>query len=101
MVLKPATYELLLQRCRTMWLQTSPEEHMSRVVEQGDLRPMVGQAQAMDDLRRILAGRSALYARADATMNTSGQTVAQSLKALRAWCADAVRPEPQIEEISA
>ncbi len=100
-VSEPATYDLLRQRCRTLWLQTSPEEHMARVVEQGDLRPMAGQAQAMDDLRRILAGRSALYARADASMNTSGQTVAQTLKALRAWCAGAIRPERQIEEISA
>jgi XRE family aerobic/anaerobic benzoate catabolism transcriptional regulator len=85
-VAEPSTFELLLQRCRTVWLQARPEEHMARVVEQGDLRPMTGQTQAMNDLRRILASRKVLYARADATLNTAGQTVAQSLKALRALC---------------
>ncbi|MFS8086075.1 MAG: helix-turn-helix transcriptional regulator, partial [Acidobacteriota bacterium] len=85
-VSEPSTFELLLQRCRTVWLQTKPEEHMARVVEQGDLRPIAGQAQAMNDLKRILASRKALYARADATLNTAGQTIAQSLKALHALC---------------
>lgn len=83
-VSEPVTYELLLQHCRTVWLQAAPEEHMARVIGQGDLRPMAGQAQAMDDLRQILQSRRALYARADATLNTAGQSVAQSLKALRA-----------------
>ena len=83
-VSEPITYDLLLQHCRTVWLQALPEEHMARVIEQGDLRPMAGQAQAMHDLRRILESRSALYARADATLDTAGQSVAQSLKALRA-----------------
>ncbi|MEO8134811.1 MAG: helix-turn-helix transcriptional regulator [Betaproteobacteria bacterium] len=100
-VSEPATYELLLQRCRTVWLQASPEEHMRRVVEQGDLRPMAGQAQGMDDLRRILDSRSALYARADATMSTAGQSVARSFKALRALCATDPKRRKQAEEISA
>ena len=91
-VSEPATYELLLGRCRTIWLQAAPEEHMARVVAQGDLRPMAGQAQAMNDLKRILAGRKALYARADATLNTAGKTVAQSLKALRTLCHVAAAP---------
>jgi XRE family transcriptional regulator, aerobic/anaerobic benzoate catabolism transcriptional regulator len=103
-VTEPSTYELLLQRCRTVWLQARPEEHMARVVEQGDLRPMAGQVQAMNDLKRILASRKALYARADATLNTAGRSVAQSLKALRALCqpvaADA-QPATHAEEIPA
>ena len=56
---------------------------MSRVVAQGDLRPMRGHAQAMDDLKAILAAREPQYARADSTVDTSGQTVARSLAALR------------------
>lgn len=100
-VAESSTYELLLQRCRTVWLQASPEEHMARVVEQGDLRPMVGQAQAMNDLKRILTSRKALYARADATLNTAGQTVAQSLQALRALCLPSPEKSPHAEEIPA
>jgi len=103
-VTEPATYEILLQRCRTVWLQARPEEHMARVVEQGDLRPMAGQAQAMSDLKRILASRKALYARADATLNTAGQSAGESLDALRALCpalAAPHHPTPHAEEIPA
>lgn len=73
-----ATFELLLARCVTVWLRASPSEHMERVIAQGDLRPMAGNAEAMGDLRRILAERDALYRRADVTITTSGRTVAAS-----------------------
>lgn len=103
-VTEPSTFEMLLQRCRTVWLQARPKEHMARVVEQGDMRPMAGQVQAMNDLKRILASRKALYARADTTLNTAGQTVAQSLKALRALCQPVAansQPATRAEEIPA
>jgi XRE family transcriptional regulator, aerobic/anaerobic benzoate catabolism transcriptional regulator len=77
------TYQLLLGNCFAVWLKASPAEHMSRVVAQGDMRPMRGHAQAMDDLKAILAAREPQYARADSTVDTSGQTVARSLAALR------------------
>jgi len=93
-VTEPATYELLLQRCRTVWLQARPEDHMARVVEQGDLRPMAGQARAMNDLKRILASRKPLYARADATLNTAGRSIAESAAALRALCPEIALPPP-------
>jgi XRE family aerobic/anaerobic benzoate catabolism transcriptional regulator len=82
-VSEPATYDLLLSTCFTVWLKAAPEEHMSRVVAQGDTRPMAGNAQAMEDLRRILDGRGMLYGQADATVDTAGQTVEQSLRALK------------------
>lgn len=68
------TYNRLRQTCRTVWLRTSPEEHMQRVVEQGDMRPMGNNAQAMDALKRILADREPLYALAESTQNTSGRS---------------------------
>ena len=37
----------------------------------------------MDDLRRILAGRSPFYAKADTVVSTAGQTLDQSFAALR------------------
>ena len=83
-VSEPATFDLLLSACYTVWLTASPEEHMSRVMAQGDTRPMADNEAAMEDLRRILAGRHALYAKADATVDTAGKTVEQSLKELRA-----------------
>ncbi len=83
-VSEPATFDLLLSACYTVWLTAAPEEHMSRVVAQGDTRPMAENEQAMEDLRRILAGRNALYSKADARIDTAGKTVAQSLAELKA-----------------
>ncbi len=67
----PANFNLLLAHCYTVWLKASPEEHMQRVVAQGDLRPMAGNQEAMDDLKRILAGRAAFYGKADMSFDTS------------------------------
>ena len=81
-VSEPATFNLLLAHCYTVWLQASPEEHMQRVVAQGDLRPMAGNHEAMEDLKRILAGRSAFYAKADAAFDTGGKTAEQAFAGL-------------------
>lgn len=66
-----ATFNLLLNRCNTVWLQASPEDHMRRVLAQGDTRPMAASREAMTDLRRILEGRAAFYSKADAAVDTS------------------------------
>lgn len=78
-----AMFERLLAQCRVVWVRASPEEHMQRVIDQGDLRPMQDNRQAMADLRAILASREALYARADLTLDTSGRSVAQSFAELQ------------------
>ncbi len=82
LVSKPGSFEQLLTTCYTIWLQADPEQHMKRVIAQGDYRPMAGNVQAMDDLRRILADRTALYTRADITIDTSGDSIKQSLQKL-------------------
>ena len=82
-VSEPDTYNLLLLNCFTVWIKAAPEEHMARVVAQGDMRPMAGHAEAMEDLRNILTSREALYAKADAVVDTSGNAVEKSLQALR------------------
>lgn len=79
-----AAFDLLLARCFTVWLQAAPEEHMRRVTEQGDMRPMAASREAMDDLRRILAGRAAFYSRADLTLDTSDQPLDATFAILRA-----------------
>ena len=82
-VSEPETYNALLLNCFTVWVRASPDEHMARVVAQGDLRPMQGNAEAMEDLKRILAAREPLYRKADATVDTSGERPEQSLPRLR------------------
>jgi len=83
LVTDPATYELLLERCFCVWLKASPEDHMARVIAQGDMRPFKGRAAALDEIRTLLADRDRLYARAGATIETSGKTVKQSLQDIR------------------
>lgn len=78
----PATFNELLAHCTTVWLKATPEEHMSRVAAQGDLRPMVASKEAMDDLKRILEGRAAFYSKADFKLETSGKTLPESLDEL-------------------
>ena len=85
-------FDLLRANCYTAWIKARPEEHMARVLAQGDLRPMAGNARAMDDLKRILAARDAMYRRADVTIDTSGETAQQSFAKLRAAVATAFAP---------
>ena len=70
-VAEAATFNHLLTQCFTVWLQARPEDLMARVVSQGDLRPMSGNAEAMADLRRILDARAPLYGKADVAIDTS------------------------------
>jgi XRE family aerobic/anaerobic benzoate catabolism transcriptional regulator len=84
LVTEPATYDLLLSTCFVVWLSAAPDEHMSRVLAQGDLRPMADGPQAMDDLKAILESRTPLYAKANAVVNTGGKSEAQAFAALLA-----------------
>lgn len=81
------SFEYLLANFFVIWLQALPEEHMQRVLEQGDNRPMAGNANAMKDLRTILSKREQEYSRAHATINTSGKSVSEALEALQAMSA--------------
>lgn len=78
-VSEPATFNLLLQHCVTVWVKATPEEHMQRVLAQGDMRPMAASHEAMDDLRRILAGREGFYSKADFVLDTSHRSLADEL----------------------
>ena len=74
-----ARLELLLSSCFTVWVRAEPEEHMKRVMEQGDMRPMANSARAMEDLIAILKSREPLYAKAEAALATTGKTPEQNL----------------------
>lgn len=77
------TYDYLLSCCFTVWVKAQPEEHMARVLAQGDLRPMAGNDEAMEDLKRILDAREPLYRKADTAIDTSGETVELSFLKLK------------------
>ncbi len=78
------TFDFLLSHYYTVWVKAQPEEHMSRVLAQGDFRPMAANDQAMEDLRRILEAREPLYRQADLVLDTSGSSVEQSFAQLKA-----------------
>ncbi|MDB4940986.1 MAG: Regulatory protein of benzoate catabolism [Labilithrix sp.] len=72
-VTDPETWGLLRSRARTVWLRAEPREHWSRVVAQGDARPMRDRPRAMNELRALLASRAPLYQLAHVTIETSGK----------------------------
>ena len=78
------TYDYLLAHCYTIWLKAQPEEHMSRVIAHGDFRAMAGSNRAMEALRGILESREPLYRKADATVDTSHESVDASSTKLKA-----------------
>ncbi len=71
---EPGSFAHLLANCFTIWLKARPEEHMGRVIAQGDMRPMAGHSEAMADLKRILTQRETLYAKADMAFDTAGRS---------------------------
>jgi len=87
------SYALLLRRSHTIWIKARPEEHMSRVMAQGDFRPMAQNREAMADLVAILDARGPDYARAQAQLDTSGEAVEQSFAKLLRISSDVLRPQ--------
>jgi len=78
----PETLPLLLERTLAVWVRAAPEEHMRRVIEQGDLRPMARSREAMRELKDILSAREPYYRQAHLHLNTSGRSVDESLREL-------------------
>jgi XRE family aerobic/anaerobic benzoate catabolism transcriptional regulator len=87
----PATFNLLLSHCYTVWLKASPKDHMDRVLAQGDTRPMSGNREAMEDLKNILESRAAFYSKADQTFDTSDVTQEAAFFGLLEQLRDAVQ----------
>jgi len=87
----PATFNLLLAHCTTVWLQADPEDHMKRVLAQGDTRPMKASREAMEDLKSILAGRAAFYSKAEFHVDTSAQALQGVFTDLRRTVREALK----------
>ncbi len=93
-VAEEGTFNTLLRNCFVVWLQARPEEHMQRVIEQGDLRPMRSNKNAMAELRRILRERAPYYAKAHATLDTSRRSVEECLRELIELAPLTIEQEP-------
>lgn len=86
-----ATFNELLTHCTTVWLQADPEDHMRRVIAQGDMRPMAASKEAMEDLKGILAGRAAFYSKAQLRVDTSAQPQEATFELLRQTVREALQ----------
>ena len=76
------SFNLMLAKCTTVWLQAAPEDHMKRVIAQGDMRPMAASKEAMEDLKGILKGREAFYSKASFKLDTSAQNLDETFSLL-------------------
>jgi XRE family aerobic/anaerobic benzoate catabolism transcriptional regulator len=85
LVTSDEAYRLLLARTRTVWLKATPKEHWTRVVGQGDLRPMLDRPRARAELKARLSEREPLYAKAERVIPTSGHSVGEVVAALQQW----------------
>jgi len=80
-----ATFARLRETCRTLWLRAAPEEHLARVLAQGDRRPVQGRPRAMEELREILARRRPLYETCAGTLDTTGRGIDEVVAAALEW----------------
>ena len=78
-----ANFNDVLTHCTTVWLKATPEDHMKRVIAQGDMRPMANNKEAMQDLKEILKGREAFYSKADIVVDTSAQSLTDTFDILK------------------
>lgn len=86
-----SSFNELLTHCTTIWLKANPEDHMKRVMAQGDNRPMAASKEAMADLKSILSAREAFYAKANFTVDTSQQALNETFLMLLEVASNAMR----------
>lgn len=79
LVTAPDTYALLLRQTTAVWLKTKADDCWTRVMRQGDRRPIEQHPQAKEALRQLVARREPLYARAAVTVDTSASTIPQAV----------------------
>jgi len=81
-VMDMQAWEKLQGQCLTIWLQAKPEDHLNRVMAQGDMRPMAGSSQALEDLKHILDERTPIYSQAHQSVDTSAMNLKETVKRL-------------------
>lgn len=79
-VTAPDTFLTLRRETVTVWLRARPEDYWTRVLHQGDRRPIEARPEAMAELRRLLAARLSLYSQAAHVIDTSGRTALQAMR---------------------
>ncbi|AKU90631.1 shikimate kinase [Vulgatibacter incomptus] len=73
---------VLEERTVMVWLRADADDHWSRVVGQGDIRPMADRPAAKAELRRLLVDREPLYAKARLQVDTTRLGIAGAVDEL-------------------
>jgi XRE family aerobic/anaerobic benzoate catabolism transcriptional regulator len=72
-VTDPESWNLVKQRCFTIWLHATPEELLKRTKRKGNPR-LLSRPSVLDDMKSLLARREPLYAESQLTIKTTGKT---------------------------
>lgn len=67
----PRTWKLLRGRALCVWLKATAEDHWTRVLSQGDRRPMAENPHAFAELKGLLSARAPRYSEAEVVVDTS------------------------------
>lgn len=85
LVTSPDAYEMLRGATRTVWLKARPEEYLSRVLGQGDRRPMEQRPHALAELKALLSAREPEYRKAHFAVDTTGEEPEQVVVRIASW----------------
>ena len=69
------SWNLIKQRCITIWLHATPQEFLRRMTNAGETR-LTQNPTVMTDMKALLARREPLYAESKITIKTTGKTPA-------------------------
>ena len=87
LVEQEAPFAQLLAQFHTVWLHTSPAEHVARVRAQSELEPVQDAALAVAQIKALMETRTPLYGRAETHLDTSKRSAQQSVRELVALIA--------------
>ena len=82
LVAEPQTLSYLLESCYTIWVRANPEDHFERVMAQRGGYASGDEAEALLDLRRVMASREPLFSKADWMCSTSRRSIDESFNHL-------------------
>ena len=93
LVTHPETWGMVRRQCHTVWLKARAKDHWNRVVAQGDLRPMVNNPAAMEELKALLRAREPLYSQTELVMDTSKHTLEEIVERIAHRFGQSVTPK--------
>ncbi len=86
LVSETETFNHLLSSFYTVWIRAKLEDHLNRVLAQGESKPLRDTDKAIEDLKHILEEREPFYMSANWAIDTSGRPIEECAKELSEKC---------------